>query len=43
MGMSLNHTINRCRDQQRSATFVASPLGQGHLLEIITRPSGSGD
>jgi hypothetical protein len=54
MVVQLNHTLVNVRDKQESAPFVAEILGladptpygpflvSGHLLEIITRPYGSG-
>ena len=38
MPIELNHTIVHARDPQASADFLA----EGHYLEIITRPYGSG-
>lgn len=50
MAIQLNHTIVSVRDRHASAQFLAEILGRGlyfedpngHLLEIITRPYGSG-
>lgn len=48
MSVQLNHTIVNVRDKGESATFLSGrglywEEPSGHLLEIITRPYGSGE